>query len=179
MLCQAYQADNLSLMGRETLPGKGLIFSPWTAVIGIRMDGYPSSRSEQAQHLDVLRIHQLNQVVHDYVDTILMETAMVPEAEEIQLQALALHHPDVRNVAYTDLCEIGLSGYRAKGGELRAVEADPIVPAGMHVGKSFKYLRRIIHLVAGSVSKGFQPFFLSIHILEIKNLERVVMNSRS
>ena len=176
MLCQADKADNLSLVTGEALARHLFIFSSRPPVIDIRMDGDASAWGEKAQHLYIFRIHQLYKIIEDYVDAILMEATMIPETEKIQFQALAFDHTHIRNVADPYLSEIGLSGNRTECREFRAVETNPIVPAGMHVGKSFKYLRRIIHLVAGSVSKGFQPFFLSIHILEIKNLERVVMN---
>ena len=163
MLCQAYQADKLSLMRGETLPGQGLIIGSRTAVIGVRVDGNPSSGSKQAKHFYVLRIHEFDQVIHDYVDTVLMETSVVPEAEQVQFQALALHHPDVGDVADPYLSEIRLPCDGAESSELGAVETYPIVPPGMHVLEGFEHFRGIIHLVSGLVAEGRKSFFFPVH----------------
>ena len=162
MLCQERKADKLSLVGGETLLGECLIVSSRAPVIGIRMDGYATSGSEQSENFDVLGIHQLDQVIEDDIDAILMETAMVAETEEVELQALALHHPDVGNIADPDLGEVRLPGNRAKCRELRAVEPDPVIPAGMHILKSLQHFRSVIHLVTGLVTKGRQTFFLPV-----------------
>ena len=152
MLCQAAAADNLSLVGSESLTGKGLVVSPWPSVVDIRMDGYSSSRSEQAQHLDVLRIHQFDQVIEDDVDTILVETSVVTETEQVEFEALALNHTYVGNIADADLCEIRLSRDRAQSSEFRAVETHPVITAGMHVLESLEDIGSIIHLISGRVA---------------------------
>ena len=153
----------MSLVGGETLTGQCFIFSPRTAVIGIRMDGYSSARREKTEHFYVLGIHQLDKVVHDHVDAILMEPAMVAETEKIQFQALAFNHPDVRDVADADLCKVRLAGYGTEGSELRAVELHPIIPSGMHVLECLKYFGSIIHLVSSLMAQSFQAFFLPVH----------------
>jgi hypothetical protein len=47
------------------------------------------------------------------VHAVLMEIAMIAEAEEIELEALAFHHPYIWNIAYSYFSEIRLPGYRA------------------------------------------------------------------
>ena len=83
------------------------------------MDRDSSSRSEQAGHLDVLRIHQTDQVLYDDVHAILMEIAMVAEAEQIELEALALDHADIRDILDAYLGEIRLPGDRTETREFR------------------------------------------------------------
>ena len=75
-------------------------------------------------------VHQRDQVLHDHVDAILVEVAMVAEAEQVQLQALALHHAHVGHVGDVDSGEVGLAGDRAQRRELRAVELHEVVVAG-------------------------------------------------
>ena len=127
-------------MGSETLFGKFLVLGAWLAIVGVRPDVDATTRSEDTRHLDVLRVHQGYQVLHDDVDTILMEITMVAETEEIQLQALALHHLHVRDVADANLRKVRLPRDRTKRRELRAVETYPIVIARMLVDKSLQHL---------------------------------------
>ena len=54
-------------------------------VVGKGMDGDASAWCEDALHLDVARIHELYEVLHDYVDTIFVEIAVVAEREEVKL----------------------------------------------------------------------------------------------
>ena len=42
--------------------------------------------------LDVSWIHKLDEVLHDDVHAVLMEGPMIAEAEEVELEALALDH---------------------------------------------------------------------------------------
>ena len=74
------------------------------------------------------RLHQLNQVVHDDVDTVLVEIAVIPEAEQIQFQRLALHHDLPRHIGDIQGRKVRLPGDGAEAGELRTVELDEIIP---------------------------------------------------
>lgn len=49
------------------------------AVIAVRIDGDASARSELAPHFDILGIHELYQVLHDYVYAVFMEIAVIAE----------------------------------------------------------------------------------------------------
>lgn len=53
------------------------------AVVGIRIDGNPATRSKDTGDFDVFRIHQTNEVLHDFVHAIFVEVAVVAEAEQI------------------------------------------------------------------------------------------------
>ena len=60
--------------------------------------GNAAAGREDALDLDVAGIHQLDQIVEDDVDTVFVKVAVVPEREQIQLEALALDHPLAGNV---------------------------------------------------------------------------------
>ena len=51
------------------------------AVVCVWIDGQTTARRKLAPYLDVLRIHQLDKVFHDDVDTIFMEISMITEAK--------------------------------------------------------------------------------------------------
>ena len=51
------------------------------AVVCVWIDGQTTARRKLAPYLDVLRIHQLDKVFHDDVDTIFVEVPMVAEAK--------------------------------------------------------------------------------------------------
>ena len=51
------------------------------AIICVRIDGQTTARRKLAPYLDVLRIHQLDEVFHDDVNTIFVEVPMVTEAK--------------------------------------------------------------------------------------------------
>ena len=84
------------------------------APIGERMYGNATARGENAFDLDIFRIHKAYQVLHYYIDTILMEISVIPETEKIELKALALHHPLSRNIGDEYLGKIRLTGLRAE-----------------------------------------------------------------
>ena len=111
-----------------------------TAVVGVGVDGDAATWGEEAGDLDVFGIHQFDEVLHDDVDTILMEIAVVAEAKQVKLQALALHHSHVGDVTDADFRKIGLPGDGAEAGELGAVELHPIVVALMLVDEGLQSL---------------------------------------
>ena len=79
------------------------------AIVGKRLDADAAARVEQADDLQVLGVHQLDQVLHDDVDAILMEVAVVAETEQVQFQALALNHAHARDVIDDDAAKVGLA----------------------------------------------------------------------
>ena len=105
------------------------------AVVAVRVDGDAAAGRELAPHLDVLRIHERDQVFHDDVHAVLVEVAMVAEAEQVQLQALAFHHALARHIGDVDGGEVGLAGDGAQAGELRAVELHEVVVARVLVDR--------------------------------------------
>ncbi len=112
-------------------------------IVGKGIDRYAAARSEDSGHFKIARIHEAHEVFHDYVDAVLVEIAMVAEAEQIEFQALALNHVLARNVGDYDLGEVGLSGLGAEGGELRAVESDYVFILRMLVLESLKDFRGV------------------------------------
>ena len=60
-------------------------FGSALAVIAVRIDGNASTGSELAPYFDIFRIHELNQIFHDYVYAVLMKVAVITEREQIEL----------------------------------------------------------------------------------------------
>ena len=103
------------------------------SVVGKGVDADSSARQEIAGDLKVFRIHEFDQILHDYIYAILMEIAVVAEREEIEFEALTLHHPLTRDITDIEVSEIRLPGFRAEGGELRTIERNQIVVLRMFV----------------------------------------------
>ena len=104
------------------------------------------------------------------VYAVLMEIAVVAEAEQIQLErlcspttALAGHIGDI------DSSKVRLAGHRAQAGELRAVELDKIVIVRMLVRESLQHFGRIVRgilvLLAAQQSDAVQFFFLFLPVM--------------
>ena len=114
-------------MVQQAMTGHLLVLGAWTAVVGVGIDADAATRQEESQHLDVLGIHQANEVFHDDVDAVLVEIAVIAEGEEVELEALRLYHALIGQVHNLDLGEVGLAGDGTQRGELRAVELHPVV----------------------------------------------------
>ena len=50
-------------------------------VVCVRIDGQTTARRKLAPYLDVLRIHQLDEVFHDDVDAVLVKVPMIAETK--------------------------------------------------------------------------------------------------
>ena len=162
-------------MRREALRGKLLVFRARAAVVGVGVDGDAAARGEEARDLDVLGVHQGDEVLHDRVDDVLVEVAVAAEAEEVELEALALDHPHVGDVADAQLREVRLARNRAQGRELRAVETHPIVVVAVLVLEGLEHAGIIVLAVCGLASEGLQTVFGSVHnLLDIADFERIV-----
>ena len=96
-------------MSHESALGKVGVFGAWAAVVGIGIDADAPAGREEAYDLDVLGFHQAHKVFHDLVDAVLMEVAVVAEGEEVELQALRLHHALAGDVEDLDLGKVGLA----------------------------------------------------------------------
>ena len=116
-----------------------------TSVIGIRINGDASARGEDTRHLNILRVHQMNEVFHYDVHAILVESTMIAEAEQVEFQTLALYHLDIGDIANTDFCKVRLPGYGTQARKFGTVESNPIIILLMFVFESFQYLRSIVH----------------------------------
>ena len=152
-------------MRSETLLRELLPLRAGAAVIRVRIDGDAAARGEEAGDLDVFRVHQLDEVLHDRIHDILVEITVAAEAEQIQLEALGFHHPDIGHVADADLGEIGLAGNGAQGGELRAVETHPVVVVRMLVLEGLQHFGRIVLAVGRLVAQALEGFGIACHLM--------------
>ena len=114
------------------------------AVVGERLDRDAATGVEQADDLQILGIHQLDEVLHDDVHAIFVEVAMVAEAEEIEFEALALHHQRAWNVINNDVPEVGLTCLGAQRGKLGTVERHQVIVLRMLVLKGLEHFGRIV-----------------------------------
>ena len=83
-------------------------------VVGEGLDGNATTGIKQADDLQIFGVHQLDQVFHDDVHAVFVEVAVVAETEEVEFQALALHHQRARNVINNNVSEVGLARLGAK-----------------------------------------------------------------
>ena len=118
--------------------GHLLVFCSRSSVVGVGIDADAASWREDSRHFDVFGIHQFDEVLHDDVDTIFVEVAVISEAKQVELQALAFHHFMVGEIVDAYFCEVGLPCDGAEAGEFRAVEAHPIVVARVFVFKALE-----------------------------------------
>ena len=51
------------------------------AIVCVWIDGQTTTRRKLTPYLDVLRIHQLDEVFHDDIDAVLVEVPMITEAK--------------------------------------------------------------------------------------------------
>ena len=95
---------------QETVLSHLFVPRRWFTIVGVWIDADAATGDKNACHLDVLRLHETDEVFHDNIDTVLMEAAVITEAEEIEFEALALNHLFVRKIADAYLCEVRLAG---------------------------------------------------------------------
>ena len=139
-----------------------LVLGTFSAVVGVGPDRDAASWGEYSCHLNILRVHKADKVLHYDVDAVFVEVAVIAEAEEIKFKTLALHHLYVGDVGYANLGEVGLTGDGAEGCKLRAVESYPIVVAGMFVYESLEHLRCVVVTVACVRTKGLESFVCTV-----------------
>lgn len=142
----------------ETCLGQLFPLRPGPSVIGVRIDAYAPSGREKPRNLNVFGIHQTDEILHDLVHAVLVKIPMIAEAEQVQFQALALHHSHVRDVADTYLSEVRLAGDRAQGGEFGTIEPHPVVIILVLVHEAFQQSGIVVETVIGFLAKGTQPF---------------------
>ena len=146
--------------------GKLLIFCALAAIVGEGVDADAATRGEDARHLDIFGVHEADEVLHDDVDAVFVEIAVVAETEEVELKTLALYHAHVGDILYANLGKVGLTRDGAQRCKLGAVELHPIVVVGVFVYERLKHLGCIIVFIARLGAQGLQPFVFScIHCL--------------
>ena len=119
------------------------------AVVGEGYDGDAASRVEPPDDLQIFGLQQFDQVFHDDVDTVLVEIAVVAEAEEIEFETLAFHHECARNVVDDKMSEIGLARPRAQRGKFRTIQSHKVLVLRMFVFKHLQHLGGIVVVVLG------------------------------
>lgn len=157
-------------MAFQTLLCEGSPLCAGTAIIGIREDRDTTTGSKETRNLYILRIHQLNKILHNSIHTILVEVTMTAETIKIKLQTLALYHLYIRNITDADLRKVRLARDGAQGGELRAIEANPIVVLLVHVLEGLKNLRSIVVFIPDLLAKGLQAFLFAFFLCHINSL---------
>ncbi len=146
----------------ETLLGQLFVAGARASVVGVGIDADAATRGEEASDLNILGVHEADEILHDGVDAVLMEVAVVAEGEEVELEALRLHHALVGDVHDLDLGEVGLTRDGAEGGELGTVELHPVVVLGMFVLEGLEHLGCVVCRVAGLLAQLLQAFVFSI-----------------
>ena len=149
-------------MALKPLFGQHFPFCTFPAIVGVRINGDTATGGEEAGDFYVLGIHQLDEVLHYNVDAVFVEVAVVAEAVQVELEALAFNHLDIGHVAYADLGKIGLAGNGAKGGEFRAVEAYPVIVALVLVLEGFQNFGGVVVLVNDLLAQGLQALVFSV-----------------
>ena len=134
----------LHVVTAEAFVGQSFVFGAGAAVVGIGEDADAAAGGEETGDLDVLGLHEAHEVFHDDIDTVFMEVAVVAEGKEVEFQALAFDHALAGNVGDANLGKVGLAGDGAERGELRAVEAHPIVVVGMLVDEGFEHFGSVV-----------------------------------
>lgn len=127
--------------------GHFFVFRSRSSVVGVGINADAASWREDSRHFDVFWIHQFDEILHDDVDTIFVEVAVVSEAEQVELQALAFHHLMVGEIVDAYFGKVGLPRDGAEAGEFGAVEAHPIVVVGVFVVEGFEHFGGIVALV--------------------------------
>ena len=120
------------------------ILGTWAAIVGIGIYGNAATRSKDSLDLDVLGVHETNQVLHYRVDTILVEITMIAETEKIEFEALAFDQTLVRQVIDDYLSKIGLTCDRTQRGEFWTLEMNPVVVLRVLVQETLEHFWCII-----------------------------------
>ena len=133
--------------------GHFLVFAAGLAVIAVGIDAQTTTWKKLAPDFDVFWVHQFDEILHDDVHAIFVKTAVVSEAEKIELQALALHHFFLWHVADVNGCKIWLTGDGAEAGEFRTIEFDHIVIFRMLVVEAFQYFGIVVERIVRIISQ--------------------------
>lgn len=134
-------------MVTETIVGEFFVFCAGASVVGKRVDADAAAGREESGDLNVFGVHKADEVLHDDIDDVLVEIAVVAEAHEVELQRLALDHPAARDVRDIDGRIVRLARDGAERRELRAVELDPVIIVRMTVLERLEDLRTVIVVV--------------------------------
>ena len=101
-------------MMQETEAGKVLPFGIRCAVVAVRVDGEPAAGEKFAPYFDITGMEKLDEVTHDDIHAVLVEIAVIAEAEKIELQGLAFHHVLIGDIGNINGRKVRLSCLRAE-----------------------------------------------------------------
>ena len=105
-----------------------------------------------------------------------MKVPAVAEAEQVQLQALALDHALARHICDVDRGEVGLPGDRAQAGELGAVELHEVVIAWVLVLEGLEDARvvglRVAHPLVAQKRQVVGPLALRFLVRRVRRVHR-------
>ena len=139
-------------MAEKALLSQLLVLGSRTSIIGVWIDADATTRSKQSDDLDILGVHQSDEVLHNSIDAVLMEVTMIAEREKIELQALRLDHALVRDIHDFNLGKVGLTRNGTERSKLRTVELYPIIVPCMFILEGLQHLGgvvlRVFHLLA-------------------------------
>lgn len=136
-------------MMQETEAGEVFPLGIRRAVVAVRVDGESAAWEEFAPYFDIAWMEKLDEVIHDDIHAVLMEIAVIAEAEKIELQGLAFHHVLIRNIGNINGRKVRLPRLRAEAGEFRTVEFDEIVTIRVLIRDAFQKLRIVVIGVLG------------------------------
>ena len=153
-------------MGCQALPGELFVLCAGLAIVGVWMDGDAAARREEAGDLNIAGLHQADEVLHDDVDAVLVEVAVIAEGEEVEFQTLALDHLLVGYIGDDYFGEVGLAGDGTEAGKFGTIELDPIVVVGMFVDEGFEHLGGIVGFIdrLPVAEQGERGFVFSFHV---------------
>ena len=134
-------------------------------VVGEGVDANTSAGHKDTGHFKVAWVHETDEILHDDVDAVLVEVAVVAEGEQVQFERFALDHSLARDITDVDVSEVRLSGLGAKGGELGTVEGHEILIFRMFVREGLKHARIVIvavlYVLIAKQGDALQLFFCS------------------
>ena len=88
----------------------------------------------------VAGLYRFHEIIQDLVGNGFMESAFVPVAPKIELEAFQLHAEFVGHIADTDRGKIRLAGLGAEAREFRALHLNIVIPAGIRILEDFEFL---------------------------------------
>lgn len=155
-------------ISEKALPHHILMFR--VAVVSEGLDGDAATRVEQPYDFQILGLHQLDEVFHYDIDTVLVKIAMITEAEEVEFKALALHHQRTGDVINNKVSEIGLTRLGTQRSELGAIKRHQIVILGVFVLEGLQHFGGIViavlRILVAQQGNAFQLLFVSRHRLQ-------------
>ena len=162
-LLSVVDSFGIHIVAREPIPGYLFPLSPLFTVVAIWINGNSAAGQKFAPYFDICRVHQINKVVHNYVNAVFVKVAAVSESKEIQLQGLAFNHLFTRYVRNVDRGKIGLPRNGTKACKFGTVELNEVVPTDVLICKRLQDGRvvslRIFRIAVSKQGNSFVMLF--------------------